>query len=113
MPPFPKGQGNFYEGLRLGAAGEGSSFPKGDSPEQRSFYRAYELHPFRPWAVTLAYPPQQKGVLTVWDFVTGEALARVELDIPLFSFAISPDGSRAAFSTRLGDRISVYRFGLQ
>jgi hypothetical protein len=113
VPPFPKSQGSFYEGIKVGATEKGRSFPTGESPEQRSFYRDYELHPFQPWAVTLAYPPQHNGVLTVWDFVTGEALARVELDIPLFSFAISPDGGRAAFSTRLGDRISVYRFGLQ
>jgi hypothetical protein len=111
-PPFPKGKGAFYEGLKLGATGVGSIFPRGESPEQRSFYGSYELHPVRPWAVTLALPSRERGLLTVWDYVTGEALARIAQDVPLSGpgFEISPDGSRAAFSTRLGDRISIYRF---
>ena len=37
-----------------------------------------------------------RGEITVWDAATGRALRQIELDDPVYSSALSPDGTRLA-----------------
>lgn len=112
-PPFPKSEGFFFEGLGLGVSAASIIFPKGESVEQRVFSLDYELHPSKTWVLTTAYPTGQSWFLTVWDFMAGVALTRVKLTDYLSNSAIAPDGSRAAFTTKSGGKISIYKFNVQ
>lgn len=109
QPPFPKSQGNFFEAVALDGS-RSDVFPRGESPERRAFFMAYGLHPVQPWAVTIANSDRQPGLLTVWDYMTGEALTRIQTANAHAFFEISPNGERAAFSVMSGEGLRTYRF---
>jgi hypothetical protein len=68
------------------------------------------LHPSQPWAVTvasgIALPSSE---VSLWNFNSGELLARVNGPAFLRDPAISPDGERIAFWASNGV-IPIYRF---
>lgn len=52
------------------------------------------LDPDRPFVGS--EPNFTRGEITVWDAATGRALRQIELDDPVYSSALSPDGTRLA-----------------
>jgi WD40 repeat protein len=100
---------SFFESYDLATGAASPAFGKKPAPEEGMFCRDdFEIHPSKPWLVTSS-SPTAGTILTIWDFVTGQALSRVKPTsdlVPRFKF--SPDGRRIAFLSRRGRIVHLH-----